>query len=46
MEESHNQKLWLERATGEYVTFVDTDDYVEPNWAEKLYIAAKKMMQI
>lgn len=32
----------LERATGEYVTFVDTDDYVELNWAEKLYNAAKK----
>lgn len=31
----------LERATGEYVTFVDTDDWVEPNWAEKLYTAAK-----
>lgn len=32
----------LERATGEYVTFVDTDDYVEPDWAEKLYNAAKQ----
>lgn len=32
----------LERAVGEYVTFVDTDDYVEPNWAEKLYNAAKE----
>lgn len=32
----------LERATGEYITFVDTDDYVELNWAEKLYKAAKK----
>lgn len=32
----------LERATGEYVTFVDTDDYVEPTWAEKLYKAAKE----
>ena len=32
----------LERAVGEYVTFVDTDDYVEKNWAEKLYNAAKK----
>ena len=32
----------LERAQGEYVTFVDTDDYVELNWAEKLYNAAKK----
>lgn len=32
----------LERATGEYVTFVDTDDWVEPGWAEKLYNAAKE----
>ena len=32
----------LERAQGEYVTFVDTDDYVELNWAEKLYTAAKE----
>ena len=32
----------LERAIGEYVTFVDTDDYVELNWAEKLYNAAKE----
>lgn len=32
----------LEKANGEYVTFVDTDDYVELNWAEKLYTAAKE----
>lgn len=32
----------LERATGEYVTFVDTDDYVESTWAEKLYNTAKE----
>lgn len=32
----------LEKASGEYITFVDTDDYVEPNWAEKLYKAAKE----
>lgn len=32
----------LERAVGEYVTFVDTDDYVEKNWAEKLYNIAKE----
>lgn len=32
----------LERATGEYVTFVDNDDWVEPDWAEKLYKAAKE----
>src|SRR5699024_574298 len=30
------------RANGEYVTFVDTDDYVEPDWAEKLYNSAKE----
>ena len=32
----------LERAIGEYVTFVDTDDFVEKDWAEKLYTAAKE----
>lgn len=32
----------LERAKGEYITFVDTDDYVEKEWAEKLYNAAKE----
>ena len=32
----------LERANGEYITFVDVDDYVEPNWAEQLYNAAKE----
>lgn len=32
----------LERATSEYVTFVDSDDYVELDWAEKLYNAAKQ----
>ena len=32
----------LERATGEYATFVDTDDWVEKDWAEKLYNAAKE----
>lgn len=32
----------LQRATGEYVTFVDNDDWVEPTWAEKLYNAAKE----
>lgn len=32
----------LERAQGEYVTFVDTDDWVEPDWAETLYNTAKQ----
>ena len=31
----------LNVAKGEYVAFVDTDDYLELNWAEKLYNAAK-----
>lgn len=30
----------LERATGEFVTFVDNDDYPQREWAEKLYNAA------
>ena len=32
----------IRNAKGEYITFVDTDDYVEPDWAEKLYNAAKE----
>ncbi len=32
----------LQRAKGEYITFVDTDDYVEKDWAEQLYRAAKE----
>lgn len=32
----------LKELHGEYVTFIDTDDYVENNWAEKLYNAAKE----
>ena len=40
--EFSSRNYGLERATGEYITFVDVDDYVELNWAEKLYMAAKK----
>lgn len=32
----------LEKARGEYVTFVDADDYVEANWVEVLYSEAKQ----
>lgn len=32
----------LNKASGEYVTFVDCDDYVRPEWAEKLYNTAKE----
>lgn len=43
MEENLQQETMAQKGRpGEYVTFVDTDDYVEPNWAEKLYNTAKK----
>ena len=32
----------LKQATGEYVGFIDSDDYPELTWAEKLYNAAKE----
>ena len=32
----------LSKASGEYVAFVDCDDYVRKEWAEKLYNAAKE----
>lgn len=35
------RNVGLEHATGEYVGFVDSDDYVEPDMFEKLYLAAK-----
>lgn len=33
----------LSKASGEYVAFVDCDDYVRIDWAEKLYNAAKEI---
>lgn len=32
----------LQKATGEYIGFVDPDDYVEPDMFEKLYTSAKE----
>ncbi len=32
----------IEAATGEYIGFVDSDDYIDPLMYEKLYIAAQK----
>ena len=32
----------VERATGEYIGFVDSDDYIDPKMYEKLYEAIKK----
>lgn len=40
--ENTTRNYGLERAVGEYITFVDTDDYMEPNWVETLYKEAKE----
>lgn len=32
----------LDRATGEYLTFVDGDDYLAPDYIERLYLRAKQ----
>ncbi|MFU0826465.1 MAG: Glyco-trans-2-like domain-containing protein [Lachnoclostridium sp.] len=34
---SHARNYGLDHATGEYIMFVDSDDFVELNMAEKLY---------
>lgn len=36
------RNVGLEHATGEYIGFVDSDDYVEPTMFEKMYLAAKE----
>lgn len=35
------RNVGLSFASGEYIAFVDSDDYVEPDYIEKLYLAAK-----
>lgn len=46
--DKENEGVWRGRfdaiaiARGEYIGFVDSDDYVEPNFAEKLYVTATK----
>lgn len=32
----------VENACGEYITFLDSDDVMEPNFAEKMYLAATR----
>ena len=46
--DKENEGVWRGRldaiaiARGEYIGFVDSDDYVEPDFAERLYSAAKE----
>lgn len=46
--DKENEGVWRGRldaiaiARGEYIGFVDSDDYVEPDFAERLYTAAKE----
>lgn len=37
---SSARNMGLEHAQGEYVMFCDSDDWVEPEWCEQLYLAA------
>lgn len=39
---SETRNAGLKAATGEYIAFVDSDDFIEFNMFEKMYMAAKK----
>lgn len=36
------RNIGIENATGEYIVFIDSDDYISENMIEKLYIALKE----
>lgn len=38
---SASRNVGIERATGDYILFCDSDDYVSPFWAEELFKAIK-----
>ena len=37
-----SRNFGLEKATGEYITFLDSDDYLDKNFAKKMYSEIKK----
>lgn len=39
---SSARNMGLDNARGEYVMFCDSDDWVNPEWCEQLYLATKK----
>lgn len=39
---SSARNMGLDHARGKYVMFCDSDDWVEPEWCEKLYLTAEK----
>lgn len=40
---SSARNMGMDKATGEYIGFVDSDDYIAPEMYEKLYHASKKL---
>ncbi len=42
LKQSGSRRVGLQAATGEYILYVDADDWIEPEMAEQLYLAAKK----
>ena len=39
---SVSRNIGIDKAKGNYITFIDADDYIEPDMIEKLYLACKE----